>query len=71
MPNGGVFRDLFRGTPLEKVGLVPKLTTNEIVIEINEEQFKQIALEGVDPKIRQYIDVKILNGKIVMKIKLW
>ena len=71
MIGGGILKDMLKGTPLEEVGIVPRIMNGELIIEINEEQLKQIALKGLDPKVKQYVTIRITNGKVVMKIRLW
>lgn len=71
MGMSGILKDMLKGTPLEGVGIVPKLMQNCLVIEINEQQFKEIALKGIDERIKKYITIEIHEGKIVMKVKLW
>jgi hypothetical protein len=45
------------------------------VVEITEEQFKQMVLSGFTGESRERalssVDIKILDGKIVVKIKLF
>jgi len=67
----GLLSEMLKGTPLAKTGVMPKLVGNEIVIEITEEQLKQIAFQGIKPEILKHIDLKIVNGKVIMKIRLF
>jgi len=67
----GIIGDMFKQMPFGKFGVAPKLLQNEIVIEITEDQFKNMVLEGADPRIKNNVHIQLLNGKIVIKIKLF
>lgn len=71
----GVLGDLFKGTPLGSLGVAPQVIQKEIVIELNESQFKELVFSGMKPEERErairYIDVSIQQGKIVVKVRLF
>jgi hypothetical protein len=71
----GLLSGLFKGSMLGNLGLRPQLLDRDIVVEITEEQFKQMVLSGFTGESRERalssVDIKILDGKIVVKIKLF
>lgn len=62
--------DMFKSTPLGSVGLIPKLENQEIILEINEHQLKEMILKGVDDRVKRNINLKIETGKIVISVRL-
>jgi len=70
-PTEGLLKGMFAGLPLGSLGVTPQLTQREIVIEMTEAQFAQLALERTPPEARNAISIKFENGKMVIKIKLW
>lgn len=68
---GGLLGNLLAGTPLGTLGVMPFIKENELVIEVTEEQLKAMLLQGADPKYRDFVTVKVLDGKIVIKVRLF
>ena len=70
----GIIWELLKGTPFEKAGVTPQLTQRELKIEMNEEQFKKTLVAGLEPekavKLLTCMDIKFLNGKMIVTIKL-
>jgi hypothetical protein len=66
----GLLGEVFKN--LAVLGLRPAQTQipNTFTLEWTEDEFKKYLLSNVDVKIQNAIDVKILNGKIVITIKL-
>jgi hypothetical protein len=71
----GILSGFFKNTPLAGLGVLPKLEQKELTIELSEQQFKELAFSGMKPedKVRamQCIDVKIEQGKIIIKVRLF
>jgi ABC-type phosphate transport system substrate-binding protein len=57
--------------PLIQLGFKPTFQQNILVLELDEEQFKNIFLNQVAPQYRQFIDLKIENNKIRVFVKLF
>jgi hypothetical protein len=71
----GLLTGFFKNTPLAGLGVLPKLEQKELTIELSEQQFKDLVFSGMKPEDRaratQCIDVKIEQGKIVIKVRLF
>lgn len=67
----GLLSQILKGTPLANLGLHPTLVDRDLVIEINEDQFKQMILGNADARVRNSVDIKIEHGKIVIRIRLF
>jgi len=67
----GLIQQMLKETPLADVKVQPKLEQKDIVITLNEEQFRNLALGKVDPKVRNTISIKIHEGYIEVRIKLF
>ena len=66
---------LLKGTPLSGLGLFPKLLDRDLVIELTEQQFKDMVFSGMKEPDRtramQAIDIKINEGKITIRVRLF
>jgi len=71
----GLLSGFFRGTPLAGLGITPKMLERDLVIELNEQQFKDMVFSGMkEPdktRAMQAIDIKITEGKIVIRVRLF
>lgn len=58
--------------PFLQTGITPQtqLTQKELVISINETEFKKAILRGVDARFQQYFDVQIKEGEIRIIVRL-
>ena len=67
----GILGDLFK--KMMESGLVtrPQLQQNELVLEIDENTFKNWLISGVPEQHRNHINVEIKEKKILIKIKLF
>lgn len=70
-PEEGLISNVLKGTPLAGMGLMPKLSEREIIIELTEQQFKDMVLANADARAKQSVDIKISEGKIILKIRLF
>lgn len=61
---------LLQSMNVRGVELKPYLDNNEIVIEINEEQVKDVAFAGLPPQQRDIMQIKLYEGKMVIRIKV-
>ncbi len=66
----GIIKSAFKGTPLAGVNVIPKLDMQDLVIEITEQQFRDMVLANTDEKAKRCIDIKIGEGKITIKVRL-
>jgi hypothetical protein len=71
MSEEGIFKLMLEGSPLKGMGVVPKVLENDIVVELTEEQLKQILLEKADERAKRAVSLKLDNGKLILRIKLW
>lgn len=71
----GILAGFLKNTPLAGLGVLPRLEQRELTIELSEQQFKELAFSGMKPEDKaramQSIDVKIEQGKIVIKVRLF
>jgi hypothetical protein len=71
----GLLSGFFKNTPLAGLGVLPKLEQKELTIELSEQQFKDLVFSGMKPEDKaramQCIDVKIEQGKIIIKVRLF
>jgi hypothetical protein len=71
----GLISGLFKGTPLSGLGLTPKILERDLIIEMTEQQFKDLVFSGMKPEDKsramQSIDIKIGDGKITIKVRLF
>jgi len=67
----GLLRGLLQGTPLANLNLIPQLTQNEIVIEITQEQLRNLLLQNTDDRARQAVTIELHEGKLTLKIRLF
>jgi len=70
-PNQGLLGLLLQNLNVRGVELQPKLEGQEIIVELNKEQVKQIAFQGLPPSQREIIDLELHEGKMILKIKLF
>lgn len=71
----GLLSGMLKGTPLSGLGIAPKMFDRDLVIELTEQQFKEMVFSGMkgEDKARamQAIDIKIGEGKITIKVRLF
>lgn len=75
MASEGLLRDVLKSTPLAGLGVTPQFSQNEIVVELTEAQLKDMLLSGADSNIKARaqgsMTVKLTEGKLILKIRLW
>jgi hypothetical protein len=64
----GIVSDLFKGILPSTVR--PILSDNNIVIKITEEEFKEMALRGIDERFKANMSIKLKEGYIEITVKL-
>jgi len=71
----GIISGILKGTPLSGLGIAPKMLDKNLVIEMTEQQFKDMVFSGMkEPdksRAMQNIDIKIGDGKITIKVRLF
>lgn len=67
----GLLKGLLGGSPLGNVGITPQVIQKDIVLEISEEQFKTIALQGTDQRAKDSISIELHDKKMIIKIRLF
>jgi len=66
----GLLGQLLKGTPLQNIGVSPKIEMHDIVLELTEHQFKEMICQGLDDKVKNLISIKFMEGKIRIVIRL-
>jgi len=68
--SAGLLNDLI--ARMSALGLKPSQSQlpNEITLTWDKEDFKKFMLSNVDPNFQRYIDVDIVDNKIVIKLRL-
>jgi hypothetical protein len=69
-PSTGLLSGLLSGSPLGTLGIMPKLTQNDVVVELTTEQLRNLLLEKADQRAKDSVTVEIHEGKIVLRIRL-
>lgn len=67
----GLISNVLKGTPLAGMGLMPKLSDREIIIELTEQQFRDMVMANADARAKQSVEIKVTEGKIILKIRLF
>lgn len=71
----GLLDEIFKGSPLAGLGVIPQIGQKEIVIELSESQFKELVFSGMKAEEREramrFIDVAIKEGKIIVRVRLF
>jgi hypothetical protein len=71
----GIISGFLKGTPLASLGISPKMLERDLIIELNEQQFKDMVFSGMKEsdkaRAMQSIDIKISEGKITVKMRLF
>jgi len=67
----GLLGSLMSGTPLAGLGVMPKMENQEIIIEMTQDQLRQMLLEKADDRAKQAVTVELHEGKLQLKIRLW
>ena len=67
----GLLSQIFRNTPLASMNITPQLVNRDLVITLSEEQFKQIILSGLDERGKRAVDIKLEQGRLIIKIRLF
>jgi hypothetical protein len=75
MSEEGLISGLLKGTPLAGLGITPKLLEKDFIIELTEQQFKDLVFSGMKPEDKaramQSIAIEIQQGKIIVKVRLF
>ncbi len=66
----GMIESAFKGTPLAMANILPKLDMRDLVIEITEQQFKDMVFAKADERTKRSVDIKISEGKITIRVRL-
>jgi len=70
-PKGGLLSGIMAQTPLASLGIQPQMLEREIVIEMTEEQLRTMLLDKADQRAKDSVTVKLVEGKLILKIRLW
>jgi hypothetical protein len=74
-PVEGLISQMLKGTALNGIGVMPKLEERDLTIEITEQQFKDLIFANLKPedkaRVSSAVQIKILDGKVVLKIRLF
>jgi hypothetical protein len=67
----GLLSTFLKGTVLEGVGVRPQLLQNDIVIELTEQQIRDMVFKDMDDRVKNSISLEVEKGKIIIKVKLF
>lgn len=66
----GLLSGIFGNLPQGFQGITPQLQQKDIVIELTEQQFMNIALQQTPPEAKNAISIKFSEGKMTIRVKL-
>jgi hypothetical protein len=67
----GLLKGLFSQMGLSGLMTPPMFKENELEIAITEEEMDQVLKRNLDERAKNAIRLKLENGKLVIKVKLW
>jgi len=67
----GLLGELFKQFNIMGIKSKPELLNNELVITITEQEFKEVVFKGLDERAKNNINIKLEDGRIVIKVKLF
>jgi len=67
----GLLGELFKQFNLLGIKSKPELLNNELIITITEDEFKEVVFKGLDERAKNNISIKLENGRMVIKVKLF
>jgi len=67
----GILGEMLKNLNIPNVSAKPRVENNQLVIELNENDIKNIAFKGIDENMLKHINLTIENNKIVIRIKLF
>ena len=67
----GILRNLFQNMRFGGVTISPQLANNEIVINLTQEELKQMLLANADARAKNAVTIELHEGKLTLRIKLW
>jgi len=66
----GLLNQILNNMALGQIRSKPFIENNVLKIVITEQELKEIAFKGVDPGIRESIDLVIDKGKLIIQVRL-
>lgn len=67
----GLLGNLLQGMQAGGLKTKPEMRSNTLVITITEAEMTDLATRGITPQAKNNIQVKVLEGKIEITVKLW
>jgi len=67
----GLLDDLFRKMMELGIAKPPRLEQTDLVIEMTEDEFKEATTRALPPQQRDSISIKFVNGKMIIRVKLF
>jgi len=67
----GLLRGLLESTPLKGLGITPQLTQRDIVVELTQEQLRDMLLRDADPRAKSSVTLELKEGRLILRIRLW
>ncbi len=71
MVQSGLLTDLFKRMRALGFGKQPHFENNSIIIEMSEEEFKQVVLANMPQQQRDAVSIEFRDGKLRIIIRLW
>lgn len=66
----GIISQIFKRAVELGLPITPQVAENKLVIEITERELKEIVLKDLAPTLRDAIEIKIIEGRIIVSVKL-
>jgi hypothetical protein len=67
----GLMKDMLSQIGLGQLSTPPTMENQEITITITEQEMEQVMKKGLDERTKNSITLKITDGKVLIKVRLW
>jgi hypothetical protein len=68
---GGILGEMLKQMNIPNISSKPVIEGGILKIEINENEVREIALRGVNENVKQYIEIKLHEGKMELRVRLY
>lgn len=69
--SGGLLSSILAGAGISGLPIKPQITNNELVIEISEKDLYELMTKDLTPEQKKCITINVVQGKIVIRVKLF
>lgn len=70
-PTTGLLSDILTKSALGGLGITPQFAQRDIIVEMSEQQLRQLLLANADARAQSAVTLELHEGKLVLKIRLW